>query len=268
MTQTSTLKKSDPKLEQLAQYLTDNGFSGNIPINEGAKNWRAIRELIHREEFYTFGIDKIKRRLKAKELSANLVRDILIAASGLDLKRFNFKGAGYFDPAKSATALAITMQQLKIAASAGQTILFATGHPGAMVGFLEELAGYARKLGAKIVSIDQAIHVNDIYYLDRLGSVLVPSDACSAWHSHETSYMEKFLELNPDLEIDLVVGDHGFVGASLNHNIACIGFYDTDDPAMPLAQHLGLPVLAVPINDNRFNADSGALGRYLISNFG
>lgn len=257
--------KPTANIKALAEYLEQHGFSGNIPINEGAKNWRAIKKLIDKEEFYTFGIAEIKHEIKTKSITANSVRDIIIQASGLDLKRFSFKGAGYFDSAKSAATLVEALDRIKTAAAKQQRLIFATGHPGAMLGFLAELAAWAHRQGASLVAINEAIHIKDQYYLDMAGPIFTPSDGCSAWHSHDTAYMEKLLDRH---SADLVVGDHGFVGAALNHNLPCIGFYDTDDPAMPLAQSLGLPVFAVPINDNRHNADSAALARFLIAHHG
>jgi Phosphatase len=257
---------SSKLVAELADYLEANGFSGNIPINEGAKNWHAVQRLIKQDKFYTFGIDSIDRRARLGRLSDDRVRDVLIEASGLDLKRFNLRGAGYFDPVKSAEALVQAMRQLKTEAKAGRHIVVATGHPGAMLGLMSELASWAAGLGVRLVSLDAPIPINGRYQLDMVGPVFVPSDNCSAWHDHAPAYMEALLEAVP--EVEFVVGDHGFVGAALNHGIPAIGFYDTDDPAMPLAAALGLPVTAVPINDNRYNIHSAALGRYLVRKLG
>jgi hypothetical protein len=253
------------KTLQLADYLVEHGFAGNITINEGPKNWRAIKKLIKKEDFYTFGISEINREIKAKHLTAASVRDILIEASGLDLKRFSLKSSGYFDPHKSATAIVEGLKVLRQAAIANQRLVFATGHPGAMVGLLTELANWSTSLGGNILLLDEVIPVKKPYVLDRIGPVMIPSDGCSAWHSHDTMFMQAFLRRQP---VDLLVGDHGFVGEALNQNIPSIGFYDTDDPAMPLAQALGLPVRAIPLNDNKPNINSAALGRYLIEQFG
>jgi hypothetical protein len=239
-------------VQKLADYLVKHGFAGNIPINEGAKNWRAVKKLVQKEDFYTFGIAEIKNGVKARKLTA---------ASGLNLKRFNLKGAGYFDPAKSSAALLEGIKILHHEASTNKRLVFATGHPGAMVGLLSELAAWSASIGAEVVVLDRAVMVKPPFFLDQIGTVLVPSDGCSAWHSHETVFLKTFLETHA---VDMVIGDHGFVGSALNHNIASIGFYDTDDPAMPLAQFMGLPVHAIPINDNRPNADSAALARFLI----
>lgn len=256
---------SKPTAKQLADYLVEHGFSGSIPINEGPKNWRAIKKLTKRDDFYTFGINQINSAVKSRRVNARTVRDVLIKASGLNLKRFSNKGAGYFDPVKSAEALIEGLDRIKQAAKKHDRMIFATGHPGAMLGFMAELAAWAHKQGATLVTINQAVHIRNQYYLDMAGPIFTPSDGCSAWHSHDTAYMQALLDRQT---ADLVVGDHGFVGAALNNNLPCIGFYDTDDPAMPLAQHLGLPVFAVPMNDNRHNADSSALARFLIAHWG
>lgn len=251
-----------PDIKKLALYLEEKGFSGNIAINEGPKNWRAIQKLVKHDKFYTFGINDIDKNVIAKKMSASQVRDVIIDASGLDVARFRKKGAGYFDPEKSAKALIKGIKEIDVAAKAGKSFVFATGHPGAMVGLLEVLANHAAKKGGKIIRLKKAVKVKDPYYLDMIGPVMVPSDGCSAWHSHESAFMESLLGRAHD--VDFVVADHGFVGAALNHGISCVGFYDTDDPAMPLAEFLGLPVTAVPINDNNFNANSAELARFVL----
>jgi len=66
------------------------------------------------------------------------------------------------------------------------------------------------------------------------------------------------------VKADLVVADHGFAGAALNHAIRTLAIYDTDDPALPVAAYLGEPVRAIPVHDNRYNADGTALAKFLI----
>lgn len=255
-------------IETLAKYLQQNGFSGNIPQNNRAKNWAAIKKLLKRDPFYTFGIKRVHLAAEKHEITAVQVRDILVKSSGLNVKRFNFLGPGYFDPNKSAEALLRAWERIETAAEAGGHIIFATGHPGAMVGLLQILADAAKERGAHVSRLRHGLPVQEHHfekekrhYLDQIGDVFVPSDNCSAWHSHSASYGEMVLR---QFDVDLLVGDHGFVGAAINEGVSCIGFYDTDDPAIPLAASLGMPVIGVPLNDNRYNADSAALGRYLV----
>ncbi len=145
-------------------------------------------------------------------------------------------------------------------------LVFATATPVSMQGFLSALAAWAEGLGARIVRISEPRLVKKgNYYLDMIGPVFVPSDNCSAWHSHDPAYLDSLLV---DTTVDLVVADHGFAGSALNHQIACVGFYDTNDPALPLAAYLGWQVTAVPMNDNQYNANGLALADFLIKQFG
>ncbi len=259
------LKPTAQKLRTIETHLVDHGFSGEIAINNGRKNALCVKRLVRGKAFYTFGIDAIEQAVHRRELTATKVRDILIEASGIDLRRFAHRGPGYFDPRKSAEALVAAMEQIKVASRARQRIVFATGHPGAMTGFMTELAAWATELGARLPVITAALPTGGRLHLDMIGPVFLPSDNCSAFHSHAASLIRPLLE---EVGADLVVADHGFAGEALNHDITTIGFYDTDDPALPVAASLGLPITAVPMNDNRYNADSAALARFLIKELG
>lgn len=253
------------QVEQLAKYLAQYGFAGNTPLNDGRKNWRVIKRMIKGDPFYTFGITAIPAAAKQRHLTASQVREVMVSASGHDLARFKKRGDGYIDPYKCAAALEAAMGQLRKAAGARKKIVFATGHPGAMAGFMTPLAHWCAKQGAKVITLPRSLPVNGRYHLDMIGPVMVASDNCSAGHTHQKIYMDALLALQTP---DLVVADHGFAGSAINHGIATIGFYDSDDPALPTAAHLGLNVLAVPINDNAYNANSRVLAEVLIKQFG
>lgn len=259
------MNPSPAHIKELQKYLLETGFSGDIPQNNGHKNWLVIKRLMKNDPFYTFGIARIEQAVKHREVNAKQIRDIVIAASGVSIKRFRHSGPGHFDSAKVTDRLVQAIAEIQTRAKTHQSMIFATGHPGAMVGFVNGLAEWAESLGAKVVSLEEAIEVDERYKLDMIGSVMVPSDNCSAIHTHESRYMEELLSVQ---SADFVVADHGFTGAAINHGIEAIGFYDTDDPGMPLAESLGLPVLAVPINDNNYNANGATLARYLIERFG
>jgi len=250
---------------ELEAYLLEHGFSGDIPQNSGHKNWLVIKKLVKNEPFYTFGIKRVEQAVKNHEITAAQTRDIMTKASGITISRFSRRGAGHFDTALVARKLTEAMEEINKRARAEQTMVFATGHPGALVGFMNQLAIWAESLGAKIVTTDRSIQVNGRFKLDQLGQVFVASDNCSAIHTHEPDYMDILLK---DHQPDFAVADHGFAAAALNRNIPTIGFYDTDDPAIPLAAHFDLPVLGVPINDNCYNSDGATLANYIIERFG
>jgi hypothetical protein len=255
------MPKLPPSQARVELYLVKNGFSGEIAINSGHKNLHAIRQMRKRDRFYTFSIQAIHQALKGRKLSVGLVKKIVIDASGSNSRRIKRLNKGYFDPQKSSAQLLAYIDELEAAAKSKKRIIFATGHPGAMVGFYSVLADWAESLGAKIVTLDRSIKVDGRYYLDMVGKVFTPSDNCSAWHSHDATYMEALLA---KAKADLVVADHGFAGAALNHGIRTLAIYDTDDPALPVAASLGESVLAVPIHDNRYNVDGANLAKFII----
>lgn len=249
---------------ELVEGLLETGFSGDIPQNSGKKNWQAIKKMIKGQPFYTFGIKRVEQAAKVREITATSVRHTMIKATGISDERFRSSGPGHFDSQTVADRLIEAMNQIYERASQGQTLVFATGHPGSMLGFLDVLANWAEDSGAKIATIDGPAVVGAEFKLDMIGKVLVASDGCSVQHTHDAIYMDAYLST---AQADFVVADHGFTGAALNHGLAAIGFYDTDDPAIPVAEALGLPVLAAPFNDNNYNANGRTLALYLIERF-
>ncbi len=250
-------------IRSVADYAERLGFTGKVGINSQAINSRSIRRMLRNMPDYTFGITAIEQAVGRRELKASKVREILETASGLKVPRFNTAAAGSFEPTQSAAELLTAVRQIAKSAQAREKIIFATGHPGSLLGFMQILSAWAKELGGEIWQLSagfQAVRHRKLF-IDAVGDVIVTSDSASAWHTHRPIFMDVILA---SVQPDLVVADHGFTGAALNANIPSIGIYDTNDPALPVAQYLGLPLTAVPLNDNRLNLRGTELAKFVI----
>jgi hypothetical protein len=85
-------------------------------------------------------------------------------------------------------------------------------------------------------------------------------------HTHSARPMEYLF--GSGLELDLVVGDHGFVGAALERGREAIAVVDTNDPALVLAWARGLRIWPVLCDDNRPPASYEALTSFIIERLG
>ena len=110
------------------------------------------------------------------------------------------------------------------------------------------LADAMRERGAEIVrvsegdSFDGYIGGGRITYVCDVATVSMSGDLV---HTHSAKPME-FL-LNSGLQVDFVVGDHGFTGAALARGLDAVAVVDTNDPALVLAWGRKLPHLADPV---------------------
>ena len=141
--------------------------------------------------------------------------------------------------------------RLASAASAGEHILFATGHPTGMLGLYQQIAVAVREAGAKVSRPGDGLafrfheHRRRIIYS---GWVAVLASGANLYHTHEAHPMELVLE--QATEVDLVVGDHGWAGAAAERGIDVVAVADINDPALPMAKAEGRAGIVMGMDDN------------------
>jgi hypothetical protein len=72
-------------------------------------------------------------------------------------------------------------------------------------------------------------------------------------HTHSPRPMEAMLRALAEAgepPPDLVVGDHGWVGAAAQAGITAVGFADSNDPGLFVGEEEGAVAVAVPLDDN------------------
>ena len=112
---------------------------------------------------------------------------------------------------------------------AGGRLVFATGHPGAMLLYYLDLARWAKELGGEVLTARPRGRHEKGISLDWAGSVGTLGDGASLFHTHGPEPMREVLqELG---EVDLVIADHGFAGAAIAADLPTVTVMDTNDPA-------------------------------------
>jgi hypothetical protein len=244
--------------QTIERRLTKLRLTGPELSHTRKNNIEAVRRMVAGDPYATFGIRLVMDIIQQSGMSADealkMVADITKCSQDITYTR----GRGYISPSSTIKGLKAVAEELRRVASAGGSVLFATGHPGAMLQFYAELAALVRELGGRVLDLARGQVVfrgedpDHVRVVDSVGSVAFLSDTCSALHTHDSRPMELMLAeaAHPP---DLVVADHGFAGEAINRAIPTIAVMDTNDPGLAVAKHLGANVILVPMNDNRPN---------------
>jgi hypothetical protein len=229
-----------------------SGVAGEIHDHSAKIVQHAISRMLAGDPYFALGVTSIAKAA-GKRLDENIARTWVAESLGISLKRFQKAGPSYIDPNLTINRLEAMMDEIDSAILQDKRILLATGHPGSMLQFYLRLEHYIRDRQERPIlqRIDKTWKVAESMWVDCVESVALVSDLGSLVHTHDTAPMEAILHRLKS--VDLVIADHGFAGAAINLDIRTVGLHDVDDPAIPVAERLGLNVLAVPINDNQRN---------------
>ncbi len=232
-------------------------LAGDLNRNTPEANRQAIRELIAGNSYWTFDAD----REGITEWDYDELVKIVAKQLGLSPEQFNSEQGPYIDPELAANGLYELRNQLEAAAKARQRVLFATSHPGSLLGLYTVLVQRVNDLGGVVCRLDEPKEAPEQRWLDDVMGVIMLSDEGNLMHTHTDNGMR---ELIREQKPDLVVGDHGFVMAAINEKYPAVAFFDVDDPALPLmAYRYPERVLAIPLNDNQTNTRSAKLAEAL-----
>ena len=233
--------------------LLELGLAGETP-NTPEANLRAIRAMRDGNVFYTFGIETVRQAMAQARMDEAAILDLMARACGQADGRDFLRGNGRIDPHRTLEGLDRGADLVRRVIAKRGTVAFGTGHPGAMINAYNRLADYLEHQGCTIATVPPGAPVGVDWVLDFVGRVAVTSDTCGILHGHSTRPMEQFLAAHPQ-PVDLVIGEHGHAGAAVNAGIPTIGFMDTNDPALAVAEHLGVrDLVVIPLYDNRPNA--------------
>ena len=232
--------------------LANTGVTGVIKFHDGSTNLDFVNRLLREDPYFTFGITEVHLAIREAKLSEVEIVRIMAKSLGITASRFRDDGPAYIDPELTVSRLEQALDLVLEAIQKHHLILLATGHPGSMLAAYVKLAEYIEESGGEICVTPSPVAISGSRWIDVVQKVHVMSDRGSLYHSHESSDFWKFLD-SINQKPTLVIADHGFAGAAINHNVATIGFHDVDDYGICVAAHLGLNVLPVPMNDNQLN---------------
>ena len=242
----------------IERRLTRLRLAGPELSHSRLNNLEAMNKLIRLDPYSTFGIERVIEYVERDHPSPAEVLRLVAGVTKCSQDIEHTEGRGYISPSSTIKGLKATAAAIKRVASKGGSVVFATGHPGAMIDYYAELADLVRKLGGRVLDLARGQVVfqgedrDHVKLVDSMAGVVVLSDTCAALHTHDSDAMRIMLD---DAEVmpDLVVADHGFAGEAINRGIPTVAVMDTNDPGLGVARHLGANVVLVPMNDNRPN---------------
>ncbi len=244
----------NPLISQQAERLLEAGVAGNRTSHGAENNLHKVGLLLELDENNTFGMEDLLRGVTFDEAYEAVSHQL-----GNPPDREETPGRGCIDPARTAAGLVEAGERIRDVAGSGGRLIFATGHPGALLLYYLELARWAQELGGEVASAKaRGLYAKGIS-LDWAGSVGTLGNGAGLFHTHSPDHMRDVLaELGH--EVDLVVADHGFAGAAIAAGIPTVAVMDTNDPALAVVAGRGADVTVVPMDDNRpLNSYAAAL---------
>ncbi len=244
----------NPLISQQAERLLDAGVAGNRTSHGAENNLHKVGLLLELDENNTFGMEDLLRGVTFEEAYEAVSHQL-----GNPPDREETPGRGCIDPARTAAGLVEAGERIRDVSGSGGRLVFATGHPGALLLYYLELARWAQELGGEVASAKaRGLYAKGIS-LDWAGSVGTLGNGAGLFHTHSPDHMRDVLaELGH--EVDLVVADHGFAGAAIVAGIPTVAVMDTNDPALAVVAGRGADVTVVPMDDNRpLNSYAAAL---------
>lgn len=234
------------------------------------RNIMAINEIKNGSEGFLLGFKEVKH------LSVEKILESVSGVTGCSKDISMIEGEGYIDPGLTLDALVRAASIIFGKCIDGKNILLATGHPGAMLGFYGEVSKMVKNLGGHIICPGQGYELNSylcpncglhdvVEEIDYLGGVAVVTNGEILIHTHDTKPMDSILDeaKKNNIEVDLVITDHGFVGSAVKRDLEVIATMDTNDPAIAAAKLLGYAIEIIPMDDNRPNYITEQVGYML-----
>lgn len=234
-----------PRIEDHARKLLASGVAGDDTSHGAENNLRKIRLMTEADPNNSYGMEELLRDIDFDEAYEAVSRHL-----GNPPDREVTPGRGSIDPARTAEELLKAGGRIREVAGAGGRLVFATGHPGALLLYYLDLAAWTETLGAKILTArTERLYGRRDVPLDWAGPVGTLGNGASLSHTHDPEPMRDVLQrVGP---VDLVVADHGFAGAAVAAGVPTVAIMDTNDPAFAVAVGRGADLIAVPMDDNR-----------------
>ncbi|QIN82029.1 hypothetical protein GBA63_04770 [Rubrobacter tropicus] len=242
------------RIEDHARKLLAAGVAGDDTSHGAENNLRKIRLMIEADRNNSYGMEALLRGVGFDEAYGAVSRHL-----GNPPDEEATPGRGRIDPARTAAALLEAGSRIRQVAEAGGRMVFATGHPGALLLYYMGLAAWAEDLGAKVLTArTDGLYGRRGVPLDWAGPVGTLGNRASLMHTHDPEPMQAVLHKLGS--VDLVAADHGFAGAAVAAGVPTVAVMDTNDPAFAVAAGRGADLTVVPMDDNRpLNSYAAAL---------
>ena len=237
----------------LQEHLVQSRIAGDVATSR-EDNLRKYAMFAARRQGAMFGLAPVGTWDLAEIL------DLMVRRCGVSPDPDHVRGPDRIDPALTVAGLDRMAQRLAAAASPGTRVIVATGHPAGLLPVHLALVQGLRASGAEILTpaagwsyqagTPSGPSHREIRYVDDVAMV---SNRGELNHTHSPRPMEAMLGALAEAgepPPDLVVGDHGWVGAAAQAGIVAVGFADSNDPGLFVGEEEGTVAVAVPLDDN------------------
>lgn len=188
------------------------------------------------------------------------VLDLMVAKVGVSPDRRYLRGRDRIDPDLTIDGLDRLAEHLAKAAADQARVLLATGHPAGLLVVHQETATALRAAGCTVLTPGSGFTYTSMTrtgpqerHVRYIGWVATVSSVGNLNHTHSPQPMRGVLAaLAADGQPppDLVVADHGWAGAAGTAGITTVGYADSNDPALFVAEAEGVVAVSVPLDDN------------------
>jgi Phosphatase len=239
---------------QLAEHLVESRIAGQVATRRES-NLGNYRRMSERHPGYLFGLELSGHWSPAEVLA------LMAARCGVSPDPEHREGGDTIDPERTLDRLDDLADRLRQAADRQERVLLATGHPEGLLGVYQEIATALAAAGCPLLTPaagwpcealgrDGRPEPQEIRYV---GPVAVVAGGDALKHTHSPGPMRAMItELTQAGQSlpDLVVADHGWAGAAGEAGADVVGFADSNDPALFVAEAEGKAQVVVPLDDN------------------
>jgi hypothetical protein len=254
-------------VSDLRRHLVDSRIAGVVGTSREG-NLRNIGRMLDDAPEYWFGLSR------TRDWTFEDVVEVMARRCGIDPDLERAEGLDTIDPDLTLAALEHHRERLAGAAARKERVLLATGHPTGILAIHLTVAAALRAAGCEVVvaETEWAWPWDTDWGRDRprrvrwMNGVAVMASGGELLHTHRPEPMSAVLAVLATPP-DLVVADHGWAGAAAEAGIETLGFADSNDPALFVAEEEGKPIVTVPLDDNVPPHLYDPLSRHLVGGF-
>ncbi|MFY1678607.1 MULTISPECIES: phosphatase [unclassified Streptomyces] len=235
-----------PSRAELLDHLVRTRVAGDVdtPRENNLSHYRSLAE---GDRGFWLGLELGDRWSDERDVLAVMAERV-----GVDPDPSRRHGRDTIDPESTVAGLERLAGRLRKAAEGRQRVLLATGHPGGLLDVHRATAAALRDAGCEIVVVPEGLST-DQGSVVQFADVAVVERGATLWHTHSGEPMRAVLtglEREGRPLPDLVVADHGWAGYAGRHGVDSVGYADSNDPALFLAEAEGTVQVVVPLDDH------------------
>jgi hypothetical protein len=260
-----------PTRDELIEHLVAQRIAGHVATTR-ENNLGNFRKFADRVPQYLFGIEPSGSWTFAEVL------DLMAERCGVSPDAAYREGVDYIDPELTVLRLEAMAARLREAAELQQRVILATGHPTGLLAVHLEVARALAGAGCPLLmpaagwsyEIQRFPGYRERREIRYVGGVAMLAGHGALHHTHAPQAMVAMLEAarasgDDEQWPQLVVGDHGWAGAAGQAGVDAVGFADSNDPALFVAEVEGKVLVTVPLDDNVAPHLYAPLTAYLLS---